>query len=193
MSRYHDDYDSEAFPNQALFWEANYERALKGKRGRKALADLRAALLALPEPRLIQGALCTVGATAEAQRLDAEWMNPPPPPGWSRHDPMAGSLRDAIDGQGEGVCAIGAYLWHRKVRAGLDPDEAFASLPRLLQDDHDIAETASEAEAAGVAYVLAWRLAYMNDEWFAGKSPEDRYTAFLAWIDSQLADTAVAS
>lgn len=191
MSRYSDDYD-ESFPNQAALWEANYERALKGKRGRKVLADLRDALLALPEPRLIEGALCTVGATAEAQQRDAEWKASPPPAGWSPYDPVAGSLRDATDGQGEGVCAIGAYLWHRKVRSGAEPGEAFASLPRLLQDDHDISETASAAEAAGVAYVLAWRLAYMNDEWFHG-TPEERYTAFLEWIDAQLADETVTS
>jgi hypothetical protein len=145
VSRYGEDYGDEYFPNQAALWEANYERALKGKRGRKVLADLRAALLALPEPRLIEGALCTVGATAEATRLDAEWMQPPPPRGWSPHDPAACSLRDATDGQGEGVCAIGALLWHRKVRDGMDPGEAFASLPRLLQDDADISDTASAA------------------------------------------------
>jgi hypothetical protein len=33
----------------------------------------------------------------------------------------------------------------------------------------------------------------MNDETFGSKSPEDRYTAFLAWIDSQLGAEAVSA
>lgn len=186
MSRYYDD-DGEDFPGQYALWEANYERALKGKRGRKALADLREALMALPEHRLIEGALCTVGAAAEAEAEEAQWAKTPAPPGWPHHSPVAGSLRDAIDGQGEGVCGIGAYLWHQKVKAGADPDEAFGALPRLLQDDHDISETADAAQAAGMAYVLAWRLAFMNDETYGGLTPERRHAAFVAWIDEQLA------
>ena len=65
MSRYndYDDYDGE--PEQILAqgrWEHNARVALKGKRGRKALTDLREALEALPQKRLIEGAVCTVGA-----------------------------------------------------------------------------------------------------------------------------------
>ena len=189
MSRYWDD-GGENFPGEAALWEANYQRALRGKRGRKVLADLREALMALPEHRLVEGALCTVGATAEAEAEEADWTRTPPPPGFSRHSPLASSLRDAVDGQGEGVCGIGAYLWHRKVKAGADPAEAFASLPRLLDSDHDLSETAAAAEAAGVVYVLAFRLAYMNDETLASKTPEGRHAAFIEWIDAELAASA---
>jgi hypothetical protein len=48
MSRFYDDGYDEDFPNQAALWQANAQRALTGKRGRKALAELRDALLALP-------------------------------------------------------------------------------------------------------------------------------------------------
>lgn len=44
-----------------------------------------------------------------------------------------------------------------------------------------------------MAFTLAWELAYRNDETFRDKTPEERHAAFVAWIDEQLAGTAVAS
>src|ERR1700733_1709773 len=70
MSRFSDDDNDEYSPEAILFqgrWYNNARRALRGKRGRKALAELREALLALPEPRLISSALCTVGGTARVR------------------------------------------------------------------------------------------------------------------------------
>lgn len=175
MSRYNDDYDGEDFPNQIALYQANFERALKGRRGRQALGDLRDALLALPEPRLIEGALCTVNPEKRAEGRDR----------WTAEE---------ITGKGEGVCAIGALLWHRKVKAGMDPAEAFDSLPTLEDENHDLDDTASLAVSdAGIAYSLAWQLACRNDETYGGKSPEDRYTAFLGWINAELGDTETAT
>jgi hypothetical protein len=61
--------DDEDFNNQALLWEANQERSIKGRKGQAALRELEAALLALPEKRLIanelenaQGEVCAIGA-----------------------------------------------------------------------------------------------------------------------------------
>lgn len=42
-------------------WAANVRRAIEGRRGQLALRELEAALLALPEKRLISGALCHEG------------------------------------------------------------------------------------------------------------------------------------
>jgi len=181
VSRCDDDDYEESFPNEAALWRANAQRALKGKRGRQALRDLREALLALPEPRLIEGALCTVNP---GKRAAASYL-----PGPSR-DMLARDLAE----HGEGVCAIGALLWHRRVKAGMDPAEAFDSLPTLSDDNHGLDDTASlAARDAGLVYSLASNLAYKNDETFGGKSPEGRYTAFLAWIDAELgADVALA-
>jgi hypothetical protein len=180
MSRYGDDYDGDNYPNaNALFW-ANADRALKGKRGRKVLADLREALLALPEPRLIDSALCTVSPEKRAEEFPEAWMRR----SW---------LADQQDGPGEGVCAIGALLWHRKVKAGMDPAEAFDSLPTLPDTDYGLEDTADLAVTeAGLAYSLAWNLAYRNDETFEGMTPEERHAAFLAWIDRELAEVAAA-
>jgi hypothetical protein len=167
MSRFYDcdDYD-EWFPNQAALWRANADRAMDSKKGHAALADLREALRHLPEKRLIGGAFCTV---------DHERRN----------------LDDGVvdDVGGEGVCAVGAYVWWQKVKKGADPAEAFAELPTLYGEDYgqDSEATASAGKAAGLAFPLAWDLAYMNDEQWSRCTPEERYERFMAWLDSKLA------
>lgn len=177
MSRY--EYDGDTTMPYEL-WVANLRRALKGKRGQQALRDLREALLALPEPRLIEGALCTVGMEQRAAAHPEEWYR----------DYMLRELQE----HGEGVCAIGAYLWHQKVRAGEDPAGAFGSLPTLSGDESDLHDTASLAvRDAGIAYTLAWEIAYRNDEKWGDLSPEERHAAFLAWIDAELAAPAEAT
>ncbi len=177
MSRF-EDYDCDtAVPPE--FWEANVRRALKGRRGRKALAELRDALMALPEHRLIEGALCTAGAQDRmAQLTDGPWGR-----NWAREE-----LAEHVTSQGEGVCAIGAYLWYRKVKGGEDPAEAFASLPTLLDTDSDPVETALLGKKAGLTFTLAWELASRNDETYDALTPEERWTAFVAWINKELAN-----
>lgn len=180
MSRFDDfDYD-EWFPNQGELWHANVLRALAGRRGQKALAELREALLALPEKRLIMGALCTVGGVEQR----AEGRNE-----WYRQD-----FEDKIKSEGEGVCAIGAFLWFKKVKAGADPQTAFAELPTLLDNDGDGGiETAEAGRAAGLTFTLAWTLASRNDSTFWDMTPEQRYEAFVKWLDEQLEPEAVAA
>jgi hypothetical protein len=86
--------------------------------------------------------------------------------------------------QGEGVCAIGAYVWWQKVKAGMDPAEAFASVPIGGEGAED---TVDAGKAAGLTYTLAWELANMNDEQWGDLTPEQRHRTFLAFIDRQLA------
>jgi hypothetical protein len=173
MSRINDyDYD-EDFPNQAALWRANADRALKGKRGRRALTDLRDALLALPQKRLIEGALCTVDHVTRGEDMDDRWGRP--------------DFDHAVARQGEGVCAVGAYIWWQKVKAGTDPATAFAELPTVYGDNGDEHETtAILGKRAGLAFPLAWDLAYMNDEQFAKDTPEQRYERFMTWLDREL-------
>lgn len=171
MSRF-SDYDD--FDGSYDLWEHNAHLAINGKRGRKALAELREALLALPEKRLIEGALCTVGNTAEAAAIEDIL-----PGGWRKSD-----LLEAVEGQGEGVCAIGAYVWYKQVKAGATPEDAFEKVRQLGDDAND---TADAGKRAGLTFTLAWSLAYQNDEGFAKLTPEQRYIAFLGWIDRQLA------
>lgn len=218
MSRFsdYDDYDDyEGEPEQILAsgrWEWNSRRALKSKRGRQALAELREALMALPEHRLISGALCTVGgvdrrlplpsaeetgrhaAALIAQGADEKVAEQcahglAVTRAQERHD-----LRTAIEAQGgEGVCAMGAYAWYRKVKAGMDPAEAFASLPTVFDGDQDgpdqLQQTAEVGKDAGMTFTLAWNLAYRNDETYETLTPEQRWERFVAWIDAELADS----
>jgi len=170
MSRYWDDGDDGGIP--AELWEANLARALKGKRGQKALAELREALLALPEHALISGALCTVNSGKRREDM-GRWVPWP-----------------LDDGQPEGVCLVGAYAWHRKVKAGADPAEAFDSLPTLDDENHDMYETAELGVQAGLTFTLAYDLAFKNDEWWASCTPGERWQKALAWIDEVLARSA---
>ncbi len=188
MSRYDDDGDfEENFPNEADLWQANAERALKGKRGRKVLAELREALLALPEKRLISSALCTVNPERRAAQYPDRVYDGRTVTNWTRLE-----LEGVVEDQGQGVCAIGAYLWYRKVKAGADPVEAFDDLPTILGDDGGLEATAQLAKRdAGVVFSLAWNIAYRNDENFGRKTPEARHAAFIEWIDRELDPSAV--
>lgn len=68
------EYDGEGPP--PAFWQQAARNALRGRKGQAVLRELRAALLALPEPRLIEGRFCSgldvcpLGALAK-QRLAA--------------------------------------------------------------------------------------------------------------------------
>lgn len=186
MSRFDFDSYEENFPNEGELWWANARRALAGRKGKKALAELREALLALPEKRLIAGALCTVGARAEAEAMPemvSSWDGDRVHRNWERDN-----LLELVERQGEGVCAIGAYVWWKKVKDGADPQAAFTELPRLLPEDGGDYETVVLAQRElGLTFTLAWLLASRNDEDFGGLSPEERYARFLSWIDERLA------
>lgn len=175
MSRFDDCYDDDSYyPNAGDLWAANAKRALEGKRGQKALAELREALRALPEKRLISGALCTVGGLDRPEVRGAR--------DWYRDD-----LKIKLESEGEGVCAIGAYVWFKKVKAGADPQAAFAEMPVILDSDGGgELETANAGKQAGLTFTLAWTLAYRNDQTFDDMTPEERYEAFMTWLDSQL-------
>jgi hypothetical protein len=76
MSRF--DYDDGDWDyGRFMLWERAMQNALSGRRGQAALADLEQALLALPEPRLIEGYLakdgevCAMGALVAAKRVAA--------------------------------------------------------------------------------------------------------------------------
>jgi hypothetical protein len=173
VSRFDYDEYHQDFENQGAFWGQALKRALEGKRGKQALADLREALLALPAPRLISSAVCTVGKDTD------------PESGY-------GEAHALIEREGEGVCAVGAYAWHKMVKGGMDPAEAFAALPMLPAYDHSSWETAELGRHYGLRLTLATELAYRNDESFQSLTPEERYTAFLEWIDKQLAEPVAA-
>jgi hypothetical protein len=156
MSRFYEGDGDEDYPNQWALWEKRAQLALEGRRGKAALRELREALEALPEKRLISGALCTIGLQSRLETM------PENVPG-SRFDwdtrknvddqipnPERFELEEFVEKHGtepEGVCAMGAMAWHRKVKAGMDPAEAFASLPVLPDTDYSSASKTAQARS----------------------------------------------
>ena len=69
--------DDEDHPGQFALWQANCRRSLRSRQGQAMLRELEAALLALPEKRLVAhtlatetGDVCAVGALAKYQGHD---------------------------------------------------------------------------------------------------------------------------
>lgn len=196
MSRFEwDDYgDPIGYNNGPELFYRRAVSAIYGRKGRKALAQLREALMALPKHELIEGAVC--------RRLPAEDLNGDPivyeafvEPGQLGIDGSEVTEPQqsvAMPPQVVGVCAIGAWLWWSKVKEGTDPVKAFDELPEIDSDSWDIAgdemfETAWAGQRAGLTYTLAWELASGNDETFEGMEPAARWQAFVDWIDKVLA------
>jgi hypothetical protein len=75
--------EDEDYPGQFELWQTNCERSLRGREGQAELMELHAALLALPDKRLIHGSLvdedgevCAVGAYAKHKGLDLQKFDP---------------------------------------------------------------------------------------------------------------------
>lgn len=75
--------DDEDWTGQFALWQANCQRSIKGKAGQRALRDFEAALLALPEKRLLHGLLtddeggvCAIGCYARYKGVDLSTFDP---------------------------------------------------------------------------------------------------------------------
>ncbi len=75
--------DEEDYPGQYALWQANCRRSLRGRAGQRELRELEAALLALPEKRLIRNALtdddggvCAIACYAKHKGFDVSKFDP---------------------------------------------------------------------------------------------------------------------
>lgn len=75
--------DEEDRPGQFALWNANCRRSLNGRAGQQALRELEAALLALPEKRLIKdslvdddGGVCAIACYAKYKGVDPLKFDP---------------------------------------------------------------------------------------------------------------------
>jgi hypothetical protein len=76
--------DEEDYPGQFELWQANCRRSIAGKQGQEELRELHAALIALPDKRLVHGELvsedgeevCAIGAYARRKGLDLSKFDP---------------------------------------------------------------------------------------------------------------------
>jgi hypothetical protein len=71
--------EDEDYLGQFNLFQANCQRSIEGKAGQKSLRELEAALLALPEKRLIadelenaEGEVCAIGAIKKYRGVDVE-------------------------------------------------------------------------------------------------------------------------
>lgn len=149
--------DEEERPGQFALWDANCRRSIRGKIGQRELRELEAALLALPDKRLIHGALtdddgavCAIAAYAKHKGVDL-----------SKFDPEYDS--DEV-GIAAGMPALVAW----KVVALND-----------IECD-DVWEVADGPERRGYG-LYKGGIAYIRP-----MTPEERYEKVLAWVRSQL-------
>jgi hypothetical protein len=199
--------EDEDFPGQGELWQANVERSLRGRAGQRALRELLEALEALPDKRLIEGHLvkdgevCTLGAlVVEKKSL-----------GRRREEVLEefnAALRDAtgctclhrrsVHADGSGRCETCDRLvsedMHRPPGRRLDfkPCLSFTEDPYDDEDGYEAAEDTKQAAVdLGVPRLVAWRLMEVNDEWYGGLSPEERYEKVVAWVRKHLQPEAV--
>ena len=148
--------EEEDFPGQWALQEKNLERLLAGKRGQAVLRDLEAALLAIPEKRLIadhgvkDGEVCTVAALAVHKQV------------------TQGQSRELVLRQLEA-----------EEREYLGEDYEYSE----WGDDQ---YTQDLGVSVGVPKSLAWRLVALNDLDYDGCTPEQRYEKVLAWTRRNL-------
>jgi len=141
-------------------FRANVDRAIKGKRGQKVLRELREALLALPEKKLVQNALCVAHLDD-----DDNWV-----PG--------------------GFCAVGALSRFRRLKAGEPLEKIVEALRQDPEEGDYEYETVAEGRRLGIVECLAFELAYVNDDgldqWRKEITDEERYARYLAWLDEHI-------
>lgn len=191
--------EDEQFPGQFALFRANVNRSLTGKAGRQALTELRDALLALPEKRLVEsrfiddGEVCAVGALVvarEASRtgLSIEDVALAIESQYSSCNPCGHSFRDHGDGPCE-VCAKSVD----EGKSWASPCAAFDAEGREVWDDDDGWQTDDIGASFGVPRLVAWRLVELNDIDLEGIGPEARYTYVLDWVTKKLAQSVSVS
>jgi hypothetical protein len=145
----------------AVFWQIDLQRALTSGRGQRILLEIEAALLVMPEHRLIADQIAHV----------VDWNED--------GDPL--ETPRVI-----GVCAVGAYAAHKRVAEGKTWTQAVADLSEEYPYEVDCYETQELGQSLGLARTVAWELARINDETFGHLAPEDRYAAVLAWVRERI-------
>jgi hypothetical protein len=141
-------------------WRGQVASAIRGKRGQRFLRELRDALDAMPEKRLIAEELQVPAAPAFV-----------PPEYADRGFPVWGTYGLEFV-QGPGVCALGAV----GQRLGVDVTTIDT------EDHHRISLIFNIAEP------LSREIMYMNDEGagYYKESPESRWCRVRAWVSKQI-------
>jgi hypothetical protein len=209
--------EEEDYPGQFNLWQANLMRSVRGRAGQAALRELKTALDAMPEKRLIEGHLvkdgevCTVGAFALGKVMSK---------GKAREEALAeleaeyGGLEScdtcfhyAKSHQPDEPCSE-CVEWRdnpdglsrarqNSVGRGTDyyanwkPCSVFVDNSYDDEDEEGITEEA--AVRLGMPRMVAWKLVELNDEIWSGHTftPEKRYQLVYDWVERSLREQAV--
>lgn len=156
--------EDEDRPGQFALWQANCDRSIRGKVGQRELRELKAALLALPEKRLIHGALedeeggvCAIAAYGKRKGVDL-----------SKFDPEDDSDDVGIAG---GMPRLVA--WKVVALNDVEIDDYFVYAEGPTKPDYPY----QSYENRGV-----WQRMHFT--------PEERYEKVLAWVQRQIVEVA---
>jgi len=148
-------------------FHANKRRALCGKKGRKFLVELEAALLALPEKRLARGVMAKRDATKV--------------------------LSDCGDVCALGAVALKRAMDSGRSKGAAIAELAKASEEAALIGDTGWYEIERASESLKISMPLAFGVVEENDEgegeWTRNVTPEQRYERVLAWVRAKLSGT----
>lgn len=149
--------DEEDRPGQFALWDANCRRSIAGKVGQRELRELEAALLAMPEKRLIHGELtdddggvCAIACYARHKGLDL-----------SKFDP-----EDESDEVGIAAGMPRLVAWQVVALNDITLDTVWEVAHGPVQRGHGVYK-------GGIPLVR-------------DMTPEERYTAVLKWVRARL-------
>jgi hypothetical protein len=154
-------------------WDANMERIYCGKRGQKVLRELIAALLALPERRLVAdviqkpetGEVCAIGALAKYRGIDP------------------GEFEDSDDGTIELGEKLGlGFMLSWQIGAEND-----LHCPRLkLQSKHVMLDVPVEVSSWYGDGRPSYQEVVSVSDYLRGYSPEERWQHIYNWAASKI-------
>lgn len=153
--------EDEDFPGQFWLWQANCRRSLQSRAGQRELRELEAALLELPEKRLIHGALqdehggvCAIACYAKRKGVDL-----------SKFDQEYDSPEV---GEAAGMPRLVAW----KIVSLNDIE---------IEDHYEMCEGPNTQPASYDTYRHG---VWTRFEW----TPEERYAKVLAWVRSSISE-----
>jgi len=160
--------EDEDFGGQFELWQANCRRSLQGKAGQSALQELEAALLAMPDKRLIanklidaEGDVCSLGALAKYKGHELTVPKGMTADGFEDFDEidLSGEMED-----------FGVELGMPRLVAW-----KVVELNDVQIDGHYVPFIGPIKE-----------IGYRRPQVFIPTTPEERYEKVLAWVRKQL-------
>lgn len=156
-----DDCDDADSPEEAReSYDNRLREAITSEQGQRCLRELEAALLAMPNKRLIRGWLATPNGECCAIGLYC-------------------AAKDAAEkgiGITQAVTEMALAGWNKWCQEALDEGDSCPDGETYTMD---------EGTSAGLPWELAWELGWNNDEGHH-VNPEERYRWTLAWVQKRI-------